>query len=349
MSKLLSQAEIDALHAAVSASASLAGDDSDLATAHNAYQTSYETHAFVRPKQLEATERRSLEERCEGSAGRLRDTLISLLRLGVRVEVGDVDSVLMRESLFIDEPSGPMVAQFVFSNHASRLSVELSSSLGFAAVERLLGGAGEVKRSDRRLTAIEFAVLKRFVTRLTEVILRGWSPATASLRPVHHRFHVGPKRPEGVSPSETLVSVAWHIDLPSASGLLKLYIPRALLPTFLEEETAEGAVECLADQGEEGSSCSSTTTFAEGSSQAIDAAIRLAEVPLKVVVGEAEVQVQELVELQIGDLIQLDTKSSEPLTVKVGPRRVYSAYPVERDGRVAIEIVDASREEGSPR
>ena len=67
---------------------------------------------------------------------------------------------------------------------------------------------------------------------------------------------------------------------------------------------------------------------------------RLKEVPVKIVVelGKAEVTGRELLDLNIGDVIQLDTYSKEKLLVKVENAIKFEGYPGFYRGNQAIQI-----------
>ncbi len=69
-------------------------------------------------------------------------------------------------------------------------------------------------------------------------------------------------------------------------------------------------------------------------------------VPVKVSLGEATVTVRELLDLSVGDVIRLDTRTDEPLSVRVGDKRKFLAKPGRVGSRLAVEITKVMAEEG---
>ena len=66
--------------------------------------------------------------------------------------------------------------------------------------------------------------------------------------------------------------------------------------------------------------------------------IQNAEVPITVSLGRAELLFQELLSLEVGDTIRLDTEISEPLKVKVEGKTKFFGHPGTKDSKLACKI-----------
>ena len=69
-----------------------------------------------------------------------------------------------------------------------------------------------------------------------------------------------------------------------------------------------------------------------------------AEVPLDAVLGHARLTVQQIAQLQVGDIVQLDSSPFEPIDVEVGGVRRYEAVRGRRGEQSAIQLAAILRE-----
>ena len=77
----------------------------------------------------------------------------------------------------------------------------------------------------------------------------------------------------------------------------------------------------------------------------IEALIKRVDVPVKAVLGKTSISITDFVNLQVGDIIRLDTEVEQDLTVYVGNIKKFTALPgTERDS-YAVRITSVIREE----
>jgi flagellar motor switch protein FliM len=77
---------------------------------------------------------------------------------------------------------------------------------------------------------------------------------------------------------------------------------------------------------------------------------RLATVPLELraVLGQTQFTVDELASLRVGDVIALDRRSPDPVEIFIGQRLLCRARAGLSGDGVALEVIEESREEGTP-
>jgi flagellar motor switch protein FliM len=66
--------------------------------------------------------------------------------------------------------------------------------------------------------------------------------------------------------------------------------------------------------------------------------IGTAKVPVSVSLGRAELLFQELLGIEVGDTIKLDSEIREPLRVKVNGRTKFLGHPGIKDGKLAARV-----------
>ena len=78
---------------------------------------------------------------------------------------------------------------------------------------------------------------------------------------------------------------------------------------------------------------------------AIENIIDNALIPMKAVLGTSKINVQDFVNLQLGDVIRLDRKVDDELEVYVGNIKKFKALPGYSDNKYAVRVTEILREE----
>jgi flagellar motor switch protein FliM len=77
----------------------------------------------------------------------------------------------------------------------------------------------------------------------------------------------------------------------------------------------------------------------------IEALIRRVDVPVKAVLGKSVISVMDFTNLQIGDIIRLDSKIDGEMEVYVGNIKKFTALPGTNKEKYAVRVTSVVREE----
>ena len=77
----------------------------------------------------------------------------------------------------------------------------------------------------------------------------------------------------------------------------------------------------------------------------IEALICKAPMPVKAVLGKSTISVTDFINLQVGDIIRLNTKVEEELNVYVGNIKKFTALPGASGDHYAVRVTSVIREE----
>ena len=77
----------------------------------------------------------------------------------------------------------------------------------------------------------------------------------------------------------------------------------------------------------------------------IETLIRRMDVPVKAVLGRSKVSVSDFVNLQVGDIIRLDSKVDMDMSIYVGNIKKFTALPGSNKDKYAVRITSVIREE----
>ena len=76
----------------------------------------------------------------------------------------------------------------------------------------------------------------------------------------------------------------------------------------------------------------------------IESLIKRIDVPVKAVLGQSQVSVNDFLHLQIGDIIRLDTNVESELDVYVGNIKKFTALPGSSKDKYAVRVTSIVRE-----
>ena len=201
----------------------------------------------------------------------------------------------------------------------------VDSRLVFALVENFFGGAGsQPKVEGRDFTPIEQAIVERVVKIALANMEESWKP----VHEVHVemvRTEVNPQFAAIVPPSDVVIVVTFEVELENAIGSLIVCLPYATMEPIRSKLHASFQSERLEVDHVW------INRFKE----------RLMETPVEMVVrmGRTAISGRQLLYLQEGDIILLDTDEDELLEAEVEGVRKFHGLPGRVKGNKAFKVV----------
>ncbi len=201
----------------------------------------------------------------------------------------------------------------------------VDSRLVFALVENFFGGAGsQPKVEGRDFTPIEQAIVERVVKIALANMEESWKP----VHEVHVelvRTEVNPQFAAIVPPSDVVIVVTFEVELENAIGSLIVCLPYATMEPIRSKLHASFQSERLEVDHVW------INRFKE----------RLMETPVELVVrmGRTAISGRQLLYLQEGDIILLDTDEDELLEAEVEGVRKFMGLPGRVKGNKSFQIV----------
>ncbi len=201
----------------------------------------------------------------------------------------------------------------------------VDSRLVFALVENFFGGAGsQPKVEGRDFTPIEQAIVDRVVKIALQNMEDAW-------RPVHEvhieliRSEINPQFAAIVPPSDVVIVVTFEVELENAIGSLICCLPYATLEPIRSKLHASFQSERLEVDH------AWIARFKE----------RLLETPVEMVIelGRTQITGRQLLNMEIGDILLLDTDTEELLEAEVEGVKKFHGIPGMVKGNRAFQVV----------
>lgn len=325
MSDVLSQNEIDNILAALSAG------ELDVEEMAKADEKKIKEYDFKRPAKFSKEHLRTLEIIYEHYGRLLATTLPLYLRKNVSISVENSETVTFSE--FSNALSNPVILGIVnFNPLQGQIIVEVQSNLGFAFIDRMLGGEGSALEKPRAFTDIEMPLIEKMVTICVQQLVEPWENVVA-IDPILDRIETNPQFAQVISPSDMIAIVTLNIKLGDVEGLMNFCLPFFTLESVMDRLNTKYWYSSMQRHNE------------DNYSEYLESLVRHVDVPVKAVLGKCQVSVSDFVQLQRGDIIRLDSKVSQEMHIYVGDIDKFTALPGTSDNKNAVRITSVIREE----
>lgn len=325
MSDVLSQSEIDNLLAALSSG------EVDVEEMKKSSENTVKDYDFSRPSKFSKEHLRTLEIIFEHYGRLLSTNLPVYLRKNISVEVMNSEAVTFME--FTNALSNPVLLGIIdFEPLKGNIIMEMATKLGFAMVDRMLGGEGEPLEKTRDFTEIELLIIERVMSSCVELLREPWENVV-DIHPRLNRIETNPQFAQIISPSEMIAIVTLNIKIGDVEGLMNICLPYLTLEPVMDKLNTKFWYSNMQDRTEE--------VYTDD----IEHLIRKADVPVTAVLGNSTISVSDFASLQVGDIIRLNTRVDDELDVYVGDIRKFTALPGSSDENYAVRVTSVIRED----
>ena len=325
MGDVLSQNEIDNLLQALSSG------ELDAEEIKDSDEKQIKNYDFARPAKFSKEHLRTLEIIFEHYGRLLSTNLPVYLRKAIQVEVMNSEAVSYSE--FSNALSNPVLLGIInFAPLKGNIILEIASNLGYAMVDRMLGGEGEPLDKTREFSEIELLIIERILTVCVNLLHEPWENVV-DIHPRLERIETNSQFAQIISPSEMIAIVTINIKIGDVEGLMNVCLPYLTLEDIMDKLNTKYWYSTMQDKDEQ--------QYVD----AIETLISKAPIPMKAVLGNSTISVSDFSGLQVGDIIRLDTKVNQELDVFVGNIKKFTALPGSSGDKYAVRITSVIREE----
>lgn len=320
MGKILSQEEIDALLSTV---AQTDVDSKRVAVGAPAPSRAV-PYDFKHPNRVSKDQLRKLENIHDTFAGQLSSALSAIQRAVVDTDLVSVDQITYTE--FISSLKSPSCTYtFKLDPLEGLCIIDFNPALAFAIVDRLFGGRGAALEAERELTGIERSVMRRIMSRVFEQLEAGWERILkVKAEPVG--FETNPHFIQIVPPGETVIIVSLQLNMPAAGGIISIGYPYVTLEPILDKLAAQNWLG------------SGRTAVVPENRRDVQEVLKQIEVAVSARLGGAELSMAEVLSMEPGMVIPLDTKLGDRVIVEVEGLTKYAGTVGQVGRRKAVRI-----------
>lgn len=330
MADILSQDEVDALLSATegdeldSGGADLDGADGVDEGASKSIISGYD---FKHPARVNKDQLRTLENLHDNFARMLNSTFSGQMRAVVDVDTVFVDQMTYAE--FIMSLSNPSCSyQFTLGPTNGQAIIDFAMPVVFAFVDRIFGGKGSSQGVEaRQLTPIEIGVVNRIVKRVVEDLEATWEPILR-VEISDIELETNPEFMQITAASEIVILVAFEVNSTNASGLVSLCYPFFTLESILPRLGQQTYVRQNRLNKEE--------LYSQNFSR-----LQKTYVPVRAELARGQATFRELQELEVGDLLKLNTPIKHDSIVYINEEPKFLGRPGRIGRKYGVQIIEA--------
>ena len=324
MGEVLSQNEIDNLLAALSTG------ELDMETIKEQDVKQVKNYDFERPAKFSKEHLRTLEIIFEHYGRLLSTNLPIYLRKNVTVGVASSETVTFSE--FTNALGTPSILGIAnFSPLTGNIILELSTNLGYAMIDRMLGGMGNPLDKTREFSEIELSIIEKMLVVSLQLMRDPWKNVV-DIVPYLDRLETNPQFAQVIAPNDMIALVTLNLKIGDVEGLMNVCLPFFTLEDIMDRLNTKYWYSNMQKNDD------------EEYDEYIEALVRRVDVPVKAILGRTLVSVNEVLGLQIGDVIRLDSKVDTELNVYVGNIKKFTAMPGANEEHYAVQVTSVIRE-----
>ncbi len=305
MADILSQEEIDALLEVVEEDGSTQAVEID-----EEDERQIVLYDFKRPNRVSKEQLRAVKGIHDKMARNLAAQISSIMRSIVEIQLHSVDQMTYGEFL-MSLPSPTSFNVFSIKPLDGSCVIEINPSIAFPMIDRLLGGLGESYESTRELTDIELNLLDAILRVIMQRLKEAWGPIT-DMYPTVETKESSPNVVQVVSQNEIVIMVVMEITIGSSSGMINLCYPVIYLEPILSRLANRDIM--LGD-----------TSAKKSRNKELNALVGRAEVFNEAIIGEADLSIGELLDLEESDVIRLNRAADDQVVVSIDKKDLFLA------------------------
>ncbi len=324
MGEVLSQNEIDNLLAALSTG------ELDVDQVQDSSEKQVKNYDFRRPAKFSKEHLRTLEIIFEHYGRLISTNLPVYLRKNVQVGVASSEAVTFSE--FSNSLSNPVIMGIInFAPLLGNIIIDISVNLGYAMIDRMLGGPGDPLEKNRDFSEIELTILEKIIIICTQLMREPWKNVL-DINPVLDRVETNQQFAQIISPNDMVAIVTLNVKVGEVQGFMNICLPYFTVEDIMDKLNTRYWYANMQE------------TRDEDYEDQIESLIRRVDIPIKAVLGKSVVSVSDFAGLQVGDVIRLNTHIDSELSVYAGNIRKFTALPGATKDNYAVRVTSVIRE-----
>ncbi|HEX2993792.1 MAG TPA: FliM/FliN family flagellar motor switch protein [Anaerolineales bacterium] len=290
-----------------------------------------QTYNFWSPARFSKEQMRAVELVHEDLCERLTTSLPTFLRTNVRPHLIHLEQGRFHDFVK-DFPPNTLFHLISLAPLPGHMVLTMSLNMSYLILQQRLGGKIEGRFSEHALTEIDQSLLRGLVEHMLGDIKSTWSKVV-SLEPSLEDSTVNQHWVQMMMGNERVLLLTIEIIIQGVTGTMSIFIPFNTLKPITNVLNPHIWIAGRKEQQQD----------PVARQTAIDTMMK-AVVPVKVILGNADLNLGEVMQLSVGDVIELDSKIDQPMVVQVANKKQFYARVGKSRNRLGIQISGVYRE-----
>ena len=329
MKQVLSQQEIDSLLNALTS-----GEIDPASIKEEEERNKVRSYDFRRPIKLSKEYINTLYMIFENFSKMAGNLLTTLIHTNVNMKVGAVEQISFDE--FIRSTPNPTLMSIFRSKPLSGTQVlEVNPQFCLQVIELMCGGIesnyNKIPKKKEKFTDIELGILEEVISNILKAYQAAWSEVI-DIETEIDSLETNPQLVQNMSPNEPVIFTSFIVEIFKNKSFINICIPYVSLESIIEKLSIRNWFDFEKE----------TTDI---HNEILTERIKLAKVNLEVTLGKSTITVDDFLQLELGDIIQLDMKTRDPLKMYVEDKLHYLVKPGVYNDKLAVQILQYIEED----
>jgi len=322
MSEILSQSEIDELLSALSSGDILPEQMNE----GGKDRQQVKKYDFRSPKKFSKEHIRTLEMVHDNYARVISSYLTAQVRSNVQVKVAIVEQITYEE--FIKSISAPTIlCIYQMPPLIGTLLFETNPQFVFQIIDIMFGGSGNTANKTREFTEIEKNVIKNINEKLIENLKIAWEDVL-KVEPELLEIETNPALNQTMAPNEPVAIITLNIKINNIQSYINLCIPYLAIEKIMDRLVVRYRFN-IPDGSDR-----------EVVKQVIEKRVQYVPLNITTFLGRTDIPIKSFLDLQVGDVIQLNKGVQSPLETFVEDKLHFKVLPGTFNKKKAVQIVE---------
>ena len=321
MADVLSQSEIDALLAALSA-----GELSPDEMPKEEDKQKVKPYDFRSPQKFSKDHIRTLELIHDNYARIISNYLTAQVRNNVKVKIESVQQITYEEFIH-SVPNPTILTVFKMPPLNGSVLFETNPQFVFQVIDVLLGGNGIGKFKNREFTDIDKNIIKVVNAGLISNLRLAWEDVL-EVHPEIEGLETNPALNQTLAPNEPVALITFSVEMGKSSTFINICIPYLSIEKVLDKLVVQYWFQ------------ESDEDVLQESREKLRERLNIVNIKLTAVLGTAQITVNEFLRLGVGDVVTLNEKTSSPIKLVVEDEPYYYGKPGILGKNMGVQILD---------
>jgi flagellar motor switch protein FliM len=278
---------------------------------------------FRKPNKFTKDQLRTLFMINENLSRILANFLSGYLRNNIDIKIESVEQATYEE--FLANITSPvLLTVFQMSPLDGSAVIQTDNNFTSPVIDLLFGGSGTKNIQPKEFTEIELRVLKNLNQKILDNMATAWAGVFA-IKPTVELMETNPQFNQIVSPNETVAIIALSTVITGHKSVMHLCFPWETLKEAIPNLTAQNWF-------------AARKNLNISKSKDIENSLGKVPLSLSAYCGETRLTIQELLQLEVGDVILLDSALGEDMDLLVENHPKYKVQPGIVDDKLAIVV-----------
>ena len=322
MAEVLSQSQIDALLAAA-----MSGEQN---LSQKKEEKKYLKYDFRSPRKYTKERLKMLNGVFDNYSKVLNTRINGLMHATCEVQVDTVDEQRYYEfsnALVDGEVVSLAYLELAGDTEETPVIICVTPTIMVSMMDRMMGGTGDVEDdlpSDYAYTDLDLVIYQNLMQEFVSILGGSWENY------IHLDFSFGrvetnPTLVQLIGLEETVVMISLDITFPNCSGRIDFCLPDAVLSRIFTEIARGNTVQ---------------RRMMEDHSEDIRAHLQESNLVITAELGRINVRLQDIYELNVGDVIDMNMKTNATVTLRIGGKKWFTGFMGAHDKHMAVKIQD---------